>query len=312
MLLDQTVTITLNNKTIKYYENLGYKIPRRKDNQGRYKVATGTKILIDIKDALPYTHEEVWVKCDYCGEEYLETYANYTKCHNLRDLFKDACENCKGEKQKEINMKLYGKTHPNKYEYSFIFDCFTQRNYLLKTKEEDYNNTNDLLEYICLKHIDKGIRTISWNDFYRSNKGCMDCWRDRNKKEGHCNWNPNKTDEERQDTRKYIEYQQWRKQVFERDNYTCQCCGDKKGGNLNAHHISSYTNDKDNRLNIDNGITLCDKCHILDDNSYHKVCGVSNSTKDKFIKWINNYGIFNKVNIINTLVTQVNDYSHLP
>lgn len=126
----------------------------------------------------------------------------------------------------------------------------------------------------------------------------MDCWRDRNIKEDHWHWNPNKTDEERQDDRKYIEYIQWRKAVFERDNYTCQCCGDNVGGNLNAHHISSYTNDKDNRTNVDNGITLCDKCHILGKHSYHKIYGVSDSTKEKFDKWINDYSIVNKSNII--------------
>lgn len=51
--------------------------------------------------------------------------------------------------------------------------------------------------------------------------------------------------------------------VFERDDYTCQECGDLAGGNLNAHHILPY---KDYRgveysLNIDNGITLCEDCH---------------------------------------------------
>ena len=32
------------------------------------------------------------------------------------------------------------------------------------------------------------------------------------------------------------EYFQWRNAIYERDNYTCQECGDKTGGNLNAHH----------------------------------------------------------------------------
>jgi len=32
------------------------------------------------------------------------------------------------------------------------------------------------------------------------------------------------------------EYIDWRKSVFERDDYTCCECG-KQGGTLNAHHI---------------------------------------------------------------------------
>ena len=68
----------------------------------------------------------------------------------------------------------------------------------------------------------------------------------------------------------------WRKAVYERDNYICQICGDNKGGNLNAHHkitiksiIEEYniveTIDaiKCKKLwDINNGITLCESCHI--------------------------------------------------
>jgi len=58
------------------------------------------------------------------------------------------------------------------------------------------------------------------------------------------------------------EYKNWRKSVFERDDYTCCECG-RRGGNLNAHHILPYRDWKDEQysLNIDNGITLCESCH---------------------------------------------------
>jgi len=61
--------------------------------------------------------------------------------------------------------------------------------------------------------------------------------------------------------RKSAKSDNWRKSVFERDNYTCQHCGDSKGGNLNAHHIIPFSVDKSLRFDISNGITLCDKCH---------------------------------------------------
>lgn len=56
------------------------------------------------------------------------------------------------------------------------------------------------------------------------------------------------------------QYIAWRKEVFERDEYTCQDCG-KYGGTLNAHHVKSFAKYKKHRFKVDNGITLCEKCH---------------------------------------------------
>jgi len=87
--------------------------------------------------------------------------------------------------------------------------------------------------------------------------------------------------------RNLFESHQWRKQIFERDNFTCQHCGDNKGHNLNAHHKEPFViifnnflkkydqfspiEDKETLIrlamkykpfwNIDNGKTLCEDCH---------------------------------------------------
>jgi 5-methylcytosine-specific restriction endonuclease McrA len=85
------------------------------------------------------------------------------------------------------------------------------------------------------------------------------------------------------------EYRCWIQEVFKRDKYTCQYCGDKTSGNLQAHHlipfkmlISLFLNRNKNLdikkdhfkllelakidkeiFDIDNGITLCKNCHEL-------------------------------------------------
>lgn len=59
-----------------------------------------------------------------------------------------------------------------------------------------------------------------------------------------------------------IEYKNWRKSVYERDNYTCVWCGER-GGKLNADHIKDWASYPMLRYDVNNGRTLCRECHKL-------------------------------------------------
>lgn len=55
-------------------------------------------------------------------------------------------------------------------------------------------------------------------------------------------------------------YGAWRKAVFERDGYHCRECGNK--GRLNAHHIKNWADYPRLRFEVNNGLTLCEGCHV--------------------------------------------------
>ena len=75
--------------------------------------------------------------------------------------------------------------------------------------------------------------------------------------------------------RSCFEYRLWRSDCFRRDNYTCQDCGDNRGGNLEVHHIKAFIVILKEYLiktmeealacvelwDINNGKTVCKTCH---------------------------------------------------
>lgn len=79
--------------------------------------------------------------------------------------------------------------------------------------------------------------------------------------------------------RSSFEYRKWRTEVFERGDYTCQCCGVRGLPTLVAHHIESFSKilkkhqvktfeeatDCKELWDVNNGITLCEECHELTD-----------------------------------------------
>ena len=73
-----------------------------------------------------------------------------------------------------------------------------------------------------------------------------------------------------------IEYKNWRRLVFERDDYTCKFCG-KRGVKIHADHILPWSSYPEHRYDINNGRTLCVQCHIKTDTwggrSKLPVCG---------------------------------------
>ena len=100
----------------------------------------------------------------------------------------------------------------------------------------------------------------------------------------HHNYNPLLTDEQREKNRYQLfgeNLTSWRNEVFANDDYTCISCG-IKGGNLNAHHVSSWDWCIEKRFDVTNGKTLCVQCH----SSFHKKYGYGKNTSCQFMKFL--------------------------
>ena len=96
--------------------------------------------------------------------------------------------------------------------------------------------------------------------------------------EKHPLYNPNK---EHDDIRETPEYAITKLNVHERDKYTCVSCG-KKIYDPVFHHLYSVNTHKELACKIDNGVTLCKKCH----RDFHNIYGYGNNTPAQFIDFI--------------------------
>ena len=68
MILTENVEIGISPKNVKYFEDLGYEIPRQKDSRGRIGFKKGCKIIVKIAD-LPRTSQvKIECKCEICGK----------------------------------------------------------------------------------------------------------------------------------------------------------------------------------------------------------------------------------------------------
>jgi len=111
---------------------------------------------------------------------------------------------------------------------------------------------------------------------------CNDCGIRKRSGENHYKYNPNLTPEEREKREMHNgEIKKWRDRIFARDNYTCAVCSEY-GGRLNAHHLNSWDNFKDERFELTNGVTLCEKCH----KGFHGNYGYGNNTREQFMEYV--------------------------
>ena len=197
---------------------------------------------------------KIKVKCDACGKEF-EKYESKLGKHNF-------CN-------KECYLKFHTKDTPTCIcEWCGKTFKGAKHNANKFCSRECYNNAHSIKnkQRECPK-CHKIFEVKSSEDKYCSWE-CYNTDRHMPKKEQHWNWQGGKS--LKNDRRDSAEYKEWRKSVYERDGYKCVLCGSKE--KLNAHHKKSWKSYPELRYKLDNGITLCEKCHI----KFHQNNGYNN------------------------------------
>ena len=121
-LLTTEVEISLNSKNCKYYESLGYSIPRHLDSNNNIRFTYNEKILVKVEDLQHGSAVMVKVKCDECGKEYMTHYSAFIKCNHNGKSF---CLQCAKAKTRNPQ-KSQRRTH----EYNvFVRNVLKRDNY---------------------------------------------------------------------------------------------------------------------------------------------------------------------------------------
>lgn len=139
-------------------------------------------------------------------------------------------------------------------------------------------------KYFIYCNTHKEQHSVIWDNFikYRGIKCCSL----ENKKEGYKkftgnkspNWKP-QTEEKVTRNENWFYSRSWSWKIRKRDKYICQFCKQQfKPNELNAHHLDTTKIDKETRLDINNGITLCSKHHY----EFHLKYSKENNTRKQF------------------------------
>lgn len=188
-----------------------------------------------------------------CGEKSTTVFTNFQKGHK--------CVKCG-------NKSTASKSRKSLSTVSSIFEdagC--------KLTSEVYVNNQTPLDYICV--CGKASKTSLSN--FQKGVRCMECGISKLKGENNYQWNPNKE----KDDRNTPEYREWRKAVLHRDEYMCQKCGELHWA-ITAHHIINFKDNVEHRYDVDNGITLCRKCH----SEFHTVYGFHNVNGAQLLEYL--------------------------
>jgi hypothetical protein len=264
MVITTTSNILVNNNNVKHYNKKGY------------KCISGDTINVKWNDTPSYYNIEC--KCDKCLIFYTLKKSTLTtqkhpglckSCSSQQSKY-STLNDLSGQKFKKlIVVELYNNIPGGEKYWKCLCDCGNIK--ITSGRSLKNNKTTS-----CGCYYKEVVKNIIVPKLIKSNKTRIG--------EKHPNWDPTKSNKERFTLRKY-EMSVLREQTFKRDNHTCQCCFNRGGKILNAHHIIPFSQNVELRYNIDNLITLCYECHKQYHSKYKK--NINQETLNEYRKEIN-------------------------
>lgn len=172
-LISEEVEVLLQGINIKYYEDLGYIIPRVEHKWG-ITVSPGTKIKVKVEDLPKESHVMVEVKCDYCGENCYKQYRDYLI--QRKTIPKDSCDKCKYIKQKQTNLDRYGVEYSlqnndvrNKIKNTNLerygYECVSKNEDIKNKKKQTFLNKYGVSNPFQNHEIKEKIKVINLNKY---------------------------------------------------------------------------------------------------------------------------------------------------
>jgi|SRR5690625_860686 len=222
-------------------------------------------------------------ECHYCGKKI------YKRPSQLKKYKKQFCNNeCASKSRKVTETRpcvVCGKNVSRKPS-EFIGNVYCSRKCYHASNKSNYTGETSKIDVTCSYCGEVFKRYPSQVKDKKYTYCDMDC-KDKHNGElfrgvNHHRWNPDLTEAERIERRKNQEYIRWRGSVYKRDDYTCRCCGDNKGGNLVAHHIYNFSEHENLRHDINNGMTLCETCH----KDFHDEYGYTGNDEKQLVEFI--------------------------
>lgn len=202
--------------------------------------------LVKVEDLHSKSRASVVCKCDICGKERTLSFYQYREvCHECNN--KKPVPAATKLKQSEARVgKRKGELNPSWKGGKPVCKCGTELS----------NWRGTLCRECFLKRDQHGCNNHAWKNY---------------------------TEEEAEiakTERKGYLARRWRIAIRKKFNSTCDICLEDEG-KLHAHHLSNWKDNYDARFDEDNGVLLCQQCHM----SFHSEYGKTNNTPEQYTEY---------------------------